>query len=68
VIILTDHSDYDFRRIVAASKLVVDTRNATKDLHEFKDKIVKLGAGNKVVSVANHGDEHGIELANLATH
>ena len=68
VIILTDHSAYDFRRIVAASKLVVDTRNATKDLQEFKDRIIKLGAGNRVVSVANNEDEHGIELANLATH
>ena len=45
VVILTDHSVYDFRRIVAAAKLVVDTRNATKDLHAFKDRIIKLGAG-----------------------
>jgi hypothetical protein len=22
---------------------VVDTRNATKDLHEYKDRIIKLG-------------------------
>ncbi|MGE0407411.1 MAG: nucleotide sugar dehydrogenase, partial [Candidatus Korobacteraceae bacterium] len=29
VLIITDHSDYDFRRIVAESQLVVDTRNAT---------------------------------------
>jgi UDP-N-acetyl-D-glucosamine dehydrogenase len=50
IIILTDHSIYDFRRIIAASKLVVDTRNATKDLQEFKDRIIKLGAGNNVAS------------------
>lgn len=68
IIILTDHSAYDFRRIVAASKLVIDTRNATKDLQEFKDKIIKLGAGNNVASATNHEDEHGIEAANLATH
>src|SRR5881397_184415 len=54
IIILTDHGAYDFRRIIAASKLVVDTRNATKDLHQFKDKIIKLGAGNNVASVPNH--------------
>ena len=32
VLIVTDHSDYDFRRIVRESKLVVDTRNATKGI------------------------------------
>jgi UDP-glucose 6-dehydrogenase len=68
IIILTDHSDYDFRRIIAASKLVVDTRNATKDLQEFKDKIIKLGAGNNVVSAPNHESELESVAANLATH
>jgi UDP-N-acetyl-D-glucosamine dehydrogenase len=29
VVIVTDHSDYDYPRIVAESRLVVDTRNAT---------------------------------------
>jgi UDP-N-acetyl-D-glucosamine dehydrogenase len=29
VVIVTDHSDYDYERIVRESKLVVDTRNAT---------------------------------------
>jgi UDP-N-acetyl-D-glucosamine dehydrogenase len=29
VLIVTDHSDYDYRRIVQESKLIVDTRNAT---------------------------------------
>ncbi len=32
VLIVTDHSDYDYKTIVAGSKLVVDTRNATKGL------------------------------------
>jgi UDP-N-acetyl-D-glucosamine dehydrogenase len=32
VLIVTDHSDYDFARIVRESKLVVDTRNATKGI------------------------------------
>src|SRR5215510_2475080 len=40
IIILTDHSTYDFQRIIAAAKLVVDTRNATKDLQQFNDKII----------------------------
>jgi UDP-N-acetyl-D-glucosamine dehydrogenase len=68
IIILTDHSNYDFRRIIAASNFVVDTRNATKDLQEFKDKIIKLGAGNNVASSPSHEDEHEILTANQASH
>ena len=68
VIILTDHTAYDFRQIVGAAKLVVDTRNSTKDLHEFKDRIIKLGAGNNVRSVPDHGDEHVLSNGELSTH
>ena len=32
VVIVTDHSDYDYRRIVQESQLVVDTRNATRGM------------------------------------
>jgi UDP-N-acetyl-D-glucosamine dehydrogenase len=32
VLIVTDHSSYDYRRIVAESQIVVDTRNATKGI------------------------------------
>ncbi len=32
VLIITDHSDYDYKRIVKESQLVVDTRNATKGI------------------------------------
>jgi UDP-N-acetyl-D-glucosamine dehydrogenase len=32
VLIVTDHSDYDYTRIVQESRLVVDTRNATKGI------------------------------------
>jgi UDP-N-acetyl-D-glucosamine dehydrogenase len=32
VLIVTDHSDYDYPRIVKEAQLVVDTRNATKGL------------------------------------
>ena len=60
IIILTDHSAYDFRKIVEAATLVIDTRNATKDLHVFKDRIIKLGAGNSVPS--NSHIEHTSEL------
>jgi hypothetical protein len=47
VIILTDHTDYDFKAVVAGARLVIDTRNATKDLNAFTNNIIKLGAGNR---------------------
>ncbi len=39
VLIVTDHSDYDYQRIVKESKLVVDSRNATKGIQS--EKIVR---------------------------
>ena len=40
VIIVTDHSAYDFADIVRYSRLVIDTRNATKGITGAGDKIV----------------------------
>jgi UDP-N-acetyl-D-glucosamine dehydrogenase len=68
IIILTDHSTYDFQRIIAAAKLVVDTRNATKDLQQFNDKIIKLGAGNTIASLARQPDDHKKAPMSLLTH
>jgi UDP-N-acetyl-D-glucosamine dehydrogenase len=39
VLIVTDHSDYDYSSIVKESQLVVDTRNATKGIKS--EKIVR---------------------------
>jgi UDP-N-acetyl-D-glucosamine dehydrogenase len=36
VLIVTDHSDYDYARIVRESQLVVDTRNATRGIRSPK--------------------------------
>ncbi len=36
VLIVTDHSDYDYAKIVAESQLVVDTRNATRGIKSEK--------------------------------
>jgi UDP-N-acetyl-D-glucosamine dehydrogenase len=36
VLIVTDHSDYDYARIVRESQLVVDTRNATRGIKSTK--------------------------------
>ncbi len=38
VLIVSDHSDYDYKKIVNEAKLVVDTRNATRGIKS--DKIV----------------------------
>lgn len=42
VLILTDHSAIDYQRIVDQAKLVVDTRNATRDVENNREKIVKI--------------------------
>jgi UDP-N-acetyl-D-glucosamine dehydrogenase len=36
VVIVTDHSDYDYEAIVAQANLVVDTRNATRGISSPK--------------------------------
>jgi UDP-N-acetyl-D-glucosamine dehydrogenase len=36
VVIVTDHSDYDYKKIVSEAQLVVDTRNATKGIDSPK--------------------------------
>lgn len=36
ILIVTDHSDYDYKRIVRESQLVVDTRNATRGIQSEK--------------------------------
>jgi UDP-N-acetyl-D-glucosamine dehydrogenase len=42
VAIITDHSDYNYQWIVDKAKLVVDTRNATKNVKNGRTKIYKL--------------------------
>jgi len=42
VVITTNHSEYDIQAIVDNSKLVVDTRNATKGMGN--GQIIRLGA------------------------
>jgi UDP-N-acetyl-D-glucosamine dehydrogenase len=45
VVITTDHSIYDFEFVVRNSKVIIDTRNATKGIENSTAKIVRLGAG-----------------------
>lgn len=41
VVIATDHSSYDYPTIVRHARLVVDTRNATRQVRENREKIVR---------------------------
>lgn len=41
VLIVTDHSVYDWKFIVSHAALVVDTRNATRGLKDFRERIVR---------------------------
>ena len=40
VLLLTDHDAFDYDRIVRLSQLVIDTRNATKNVRVNREKIV----------------------------
>jgi UDP-N-acetyl-D-glucosamine dehydrogenase len=40
VVIVTDHSAFDYRALVGRSRLIVDTRNALKGIRS--EKIVRL--------------------------
>ena len=40
VLIVTDHDDVDCKVLVAAARLVVDTRNATRHLARHRERIV----------------------------
>jgi UDP-N-acetyl-D-glucosamine dehydrogenase len=42
VVIITDHSAFDYARIVERAPAVVDTRNATRHVRDGRDKIVLL--------------------------
>jgi UDP-N-acetyl-D-glucosamine dehydrogenase len=41
VVITTDHSVVDYEALVQASKLVIDTRNATRNVKRGREKVVK---------------------------
>jgi UDP-N-acetyl-D-glucosamine dehydrogenase len=41
VVIATDHSSYDYDFVVHHARLVIDTRNATRAVTEFREKIVR---------------------------
>jgi UDP-N-acetyl-D-glucosamine dehydrogenase len=45
VLITTDHSSYDYDFVVKYSDLVIDARNATKNVKKGKEKVVLLGDG-----------------------
>ena len=42
VVIITDHSNFDYDMVVQNAHLIMDTRNATKNVKKNREKIVKL--------------------------
>lgn len=42
VVVLTDHSNIDYKFIAGNSKLIIDTRNAVKNINQKKGRIIKL--------------------------
>jgi UDP-N-acetyl-D-glucosamine dehydrogenase len=42
VLILTDHSDVDYQRVVESGQLIVDTRNATRSVNADKSRVSRL--------------------------
>jgi UDP-N-acetyl-D-glucosamine dehydrogenase len=40
VLLATDHSSYDMQAIVDGAQLLIDTRNATRQVKRNRDKIV----------------------------
>ena len=42
VVIVTNHSSYDYEKILADAKLIVDARNALKLQGKANDKVVRL--------------------------
>ena len=47
VVITTDHTAFDYSAIVRNAKVVIDTRNATKNVKEGREKICLLGSGGR---------------------
>jgi UDP-N-acetyl-D-glucosamine dehydrogenase len=50
VVIITDHDNIDFQRIVDQANLVVDTRNATAKTRRGKARVVSLSAASTAVA------------------
>jgi UDP-N-acetyl-D-glucosamine dehydrogenase len=42
VVIVTNHSEYDYKAIVESAKFVFDSRNATRKVAENSEKVVRL--------------------------
>ncbi|MFL6278616.1 MAG: nucleotide sugar dehydrogenase [Vicinamibacterales bacterium] len=50
VVIVTDHTTFDYEALVAEAELIVDTRNAIKNIHPH---VFRLGAPQSVAEGAN---------------
>jgi len=52
VVIVTDHDNVDYQRVVSLAKVVVDARNATKGLKIEPGKVVPLSATRELSALA----------------
>lgn len=48
VVITTAHKNIDYQFVVNNSNLVIDSRNATKDLDNTEGKVMRMGGGRKL--------------------
>ena len=48
VVIVTDHEDVDYQRVVDHATLVVDTRNVTAKTTGGRARVVGLASGNRL--------------------
>ncbi len=62
VVIVTDHAGVDYQQIVDHARLVVDTRNATRDTHAGRARIVPLSSGTGQTSGAPHSTNPALAL------
>jgi UDP-N-acetyl-D-glucosamine dehydrogenase len=61
VVVVTDHSNVDYQRVVDRASVVVDTRNATARTHGSHARVVQLsenGNGESAGEVAHAGATH----------
>ena len=47
-VIITPHRAIDYQWVVEHSRLVIDTSNATRSVTNHREKVIRLGAPNKL--------------------
>jgi UDP-N-acetyl-D-glucosamine dehydrogenase len=53
VVVVTDHKNVDYQRVVDHAALLVDTRNVTAGLKAGRARIIPLASGTRSVGAAS---------------